>query len=202
MLLRTLPACRAVCDGRHDSSCLGRRRCRPRVTSWVSLLLVGRRLLSVVGRLSSAPPPRPSLWPWIGGVPSVLSVLGARRGPPPLPPRRVPCRALRGCRSCVLSRRGSRSCAPGLRPRRPLLTYVVGVAVPAALVQLRPRRLCYIGTWAPKALCLVVVWVTSGEEWLQSLGFMPQAAECLALVPKAGSGTELFIEPAAALVSI
>ena len=117
------------------------------------------------------PPPLPPALPFGLGRRRALRtfVQGARRGPPPLPPRRVPCRALRGCRSCVLSRRGSRSCAPGLRPRRPLLTYVVGVAVPAALVQLRPRRLCYIGTWAPKALCLVVVWVTSGEERLRSL---------------------------------
>ena len=117
--------------------------------------------------------------PW-----STMVVLWAPSGFFPPPPRRVPCRALRGCRSCVLSRRGSRSCAPGLRPRRPLLTYVVGVAVPAALLQLRPRRLCYIGTWAPKALRLVVVWVTSGEERLRSLGVMTQVAECLALVPK------------------
>jgi len=166
---RTLPASRAVCDGRHDSSCLGRRRCSPRVTSWVSLS-PGGGSSTTRGRTSllrPSPPPLPLAL--VGGVRSVLLYWGLAVVLPPSPPRRVPCRALRGCRSCVLSRRGSRSCAPGLRPRRPLLTYVVGVAVPAALLQLRPRRLCYIGTWAPKALCLVVVWVTSGEERLRSL---------------------------------
>ena len=132
--------------------------------------MVGGRLLSVVERLSSAPSPRPSLWPWICGVPSVLSVLGARRGPPPSPP--PPC-ALSGA-AWVSQLRPLQARFAQLRPRSSttpsLVTYVVGVAVPAAFMQLRLRRLCCIGTWAPKALRLVVVWVTSGEERHRSLG--------------------------------
>ena len=61
MLLRTLPACRAVCVGRLDSSSLGRRRCRPRVTPWLSPSL-GGGTSTIRGRTSllcPSPPPLP-----------------------------------------------------------------------------------------------------------------------------------------------
>ena len=132
----------------------------------------------MVGRLSSAPSLRPSLWPWIGGVPSVLSVLGARRGPHPPPPS--PC-ALSGAawvsQLRPLQARFAQLCPRSSTTPSPV-TYVVGVAVPAAFMQLRLRRLCCIGTWAPKALRLVVVWVTSGEERRRSLGYSRPKLRC------------------------